>query len=164
MSTEEADAAMVFMLGKVLYCIFESTSCVTSLLAQSFPVEPDIEFPQLRHTPPPWRELILRCTIGARETVRTDGAFVQRRGDMIVPGTLTRVSGLRCTRLDTIRAAREMWLAELQEMEAFVCAKEKYARGTATESEMLCLHYLQRQCLVDVIDRMEQIKSKEPCL
>ena len=161
MSTEEADAAMVFMLGKVLYCMFESTSCVTSLLAQSFPVEPDIEFPRFRHTPLLWRELILRCTVGARETVRTDGAYIQRRGNIIVPGSHAGSAVPRCTRSDTIRAAREMWLAELQEMEAFVCAKENYARGSATESDMLCLHYLQRPCLVDVIDWMERIKSKE---
>jgi hypothetical protein len=161
MSTKEADAAMVFMLGKVLYCMFESTSCVTSLLAQSFPVEPDIEFPEFCRTPLPWRELILRCTAGARERVRKNDAYIQRHGNIIVPGNRTGTSNSSCTRLDTIEATRKMWLAELQEMEAFVRAKERYAQGIATESDMSCLHYLQRPCLSDVINCIEQIRSGE---
>lgn len=161
MDAEEADAAMVFMLGKVLYCMFESVSCVTGLIAQSYPVEPDIEFPEFRRTPLPWQELILRCTTGAREGLRKSSAYIRRYGNTIVPGNHTGSSNSDCTRLDTIRAVREMWLTDLQEMETFVCAKERYMQGTATESDMLCLHYLQRPCLSDVIDCIEQIKSRE---
>lgn len=51
----------------LLYCIFEGVSNVRISLANAWPCEPDIEFPQLRRTLISMRECIRRCTIDAPE-------------------------------------------------------------------------------------------------
>ena len=69
LSRAEQEAAQVFMLGKVLWCIFEgagSMSCCISI--ESFREAPcDILFPSFRNTPMSIRDCIRKCTAGAPE-------------------------------------------------------------------------------------------------
>ncbi|OAA68490.1 Protein kinase-like domain protein [Niveomyces insectorum RCEF 264] len=66
----EREAAMVYMLGRLLWCIFEGVSAPhRGAVWQSYPREPEVEFPHYRRTPPAVQALITRCfgDAGARE-------------------------------------------------------------------------------------------------
>ncbi|KAK0668269.1 hypothetical protein QBC41DRAFT_356741 [Cercophora samala] len=124
----EQEAAEVYMLGRVLWCIFEG-QCAPQHAAvwQSYKREPDYEFPEYRHTPPAIRDLIDGCTRGRRETL---SKLVTRVGSKMV---LRRKDGevdLKCTPLEVLDAARDWWKAEVEVAERFLATREELkARG-----------------------------------
>jgi len=70
LSEQEQEASMVYMLGRVLWCIFEGMSAPhRGAIWQSYRREPEVEFPRFYRTPPDARSLIQRCLgpDGARE-------------------------------------------------------------------------------------------------
>ncbi|GAO18777.1 uncharacterized protein UV8b_02159 [Ustilaginoidea virens] len=63
----EAEACEVYMLGRVLWCIFEARSAPQrSAVWLSYPWEPLVEFPGYTTTPEPIRLLIDACTRGRK--------------------------------------------------------------------------------------------------
>ncbi|KFA70412.1 hypothetical protein S40285_00635 [Stachybotrys chlorohalonatus IBT 40285] len=63
----EQEACEVYMLGRVLWCIFEARSAPQrAAVWQSYRWEPLKEFPEYTRTPEPMRGLIDRCTKGRR--------------------------------------------------------------------------------------------------
>lgn len=79
----EQEAAEVYMLGRVLWCVFEGQSAPhPAAVWQSYRREPDLEFPAFSsRTPPPLRDLIDRCTRGRRPTL---SGLIVRRGSKLV--------------------------------------------------------------------------------
>jgi hypothetical protein len=81
---DQREAAQVFMLGKLLWCIFEKSSSINCGIG--FDMFREQEgwhcFPEFRHTPLELRECIRSCTEGAPEW---DGKFrsIVRRGDRL---------------------------------------------------------------------------------
>ncbi|KAH7361069.1 kinase-like domain-containing protein [Rhexocercosporidium sp. MPI-PUGE-AT-0058] len=61
MSKSERDASEMYMLGRLLWCIFEGVSAPQKELWMEYLHEPDVEFPEFRRTPKQLRELILSC-------------------------------------------------------------------------------------------------------
>ena len=91
LSPQSQEKAQVYTLGLLLYCVFEGVSNVRVSLANAWPYEPDIEFPEFRRTPLLMQELIRRCTIDAPEWEHEqDGAA---RGVHKCPLGLTRLDG-----------------------------------------------------------------------
>ena len=80
-TTRECESAQVYMLGKLLWCIFESRSSINCALSPDTLREtcPEHEFPTFVQTPPNVRHLIRMCTAGAaewngtRRPIRLDG-------------------------------------------------------------------------------------------
>lgn len=71
LTPREREAAMVYMLGRVLWCIFEGVSAPhCGAVWQSYRWEPELEFPSFKATPPEAQKLILDCVgeSSARET------------------------------------------------------------------------------------------------
>jgi len=64
LSEREREAAEVYMLGRVLWCIFEGVSAPNTMLGIEYLREPDLEFPEFRRTPLGLRTLVLKCTRG----------------------------------------------------------------------------------------------------
>ncbi|KAK0747952.1 hypothetical protein B0T21DRAFT_13847 [Apiosordaria backusii] len=123
LDASEQEAAEVYMLGRVLWCIFEG-QCAPQHAAvwQSYRREPDYEFPEYRHTPHQIRELIDGCTKGRRETL---SKLVTRVGSKMV---LRRPGGevdLNCTPVEVLDAARDWWKAEVEEAERFLAKREE---------------------------------------
>lgn len=119
----EQEAAEAYMLGRVLWCIFEG-QCAPQHAAvwQSYKREPDYEFPEYRHTPLPIRDLIDGCTKGRRETL---SKLVTRVGSKMV---LRRKDGLvdvNCTPLEVLDAARDWWRVEVEVAERFLTMREE---------------------------------------
>lgn len=64
MTKSERDASELYMLGRLLWCIFEGVSAPQKELWMEYLHEPDIEFPEFERTPLELRELISSCTPG----------------------------------------------------------------------------------------------------
>lgn len=70
LSHAEQEAAEVYMLGRVIWCIFEGVSAPhRTAFWQSYRWESDLEFPNYRRTPEKMRVLIDQCTRGRRHTL-----------------------------------------------------------------------------------------------
>lgn len=112
----EKEAAQVFALGKVLFCIFESVGVVNNQIAQSSRQPSHPEFPHFVNTPSALRSLILRCTEGARE-LDSRGPGLLRDGDKLVGHCTDRTYKTELE--ETIVASRTYWLNRIQQMEEY---------------------------------------------
>ncbi|KAL2134512.1 hypothetical protein VTI74DRAFT_11623 [Chaetomium olivicolor] len=125
LDAKEQESAMVYMLARVLWCIFEG-QCAPQHAAvwQSYPREPDLEFPAFRDTPPAVRGVIEQCTRGRRDTL---ASRVVRYGNKLVVKGKEREG---CTEQEVREAAREWWREEVEEAEKWIeMREEKKSRG-----------------------------------
>jgi hypothetical protein len=74
------ETLQMYMLGRVLWCIFEGVSAPQVELWMEYLHDPDIEFPIFRRTPISLRPLILKCTQGWTQ----QSTHVKRRGNWLV--------------------------------------------------------------------------------
>jgi hypothetical protein len=117
----EQEAAEVYMLGRVLWCIFEGQSAPQhAAVWQSYKWEPDYEFPEFRRTPLPLRDLIDRCTNGRREVL---SRLITRRGSRLVLRATPH--GESSDAAEVLRVAREWWLNEVKASDAFLQMREE---------------------------------------
>ncbi|KAF2185794.1 hypothetical protein K469DRAFT_631698, partial [Zopfia rhizophila CBS 207.26] len=150
----DLETVQVFRLGLVLYCIFEGVGWPKIRISSSWTHESTTQFPQFIRTPSPLRKLILRCTAGAREH-NPDSPSLVRRGNMVYPKSMTGLNGERRGKgEDVIQVSRELWLSELEGMERFFEAKERYENDSATESDLEYLSYLRRPKLQEILDEL----------
>jgi len=118
LSSKEREAATVYMLGRVLWCIFEGLSNPEVAVWQSYPHESELEFPDYRNTPSNLRMLIDQCTKGRNvsgnqgATVRKGNSLILREGD----GTETMTA--------VQNEARRWWRKELSEAKEFLKNRE----------------------------------------
>ncbi|KAL1884292.1 hypothetical protein VTK73DRAFT_3276 [Phialemonium thermophilum] len=129
LSEVEQEAAEVYMLGRVLWCLFEGQSAPQpSAVWQSYRLEPDLEFPEYRRTPQALRALIDRCTRGRRKGL---SEHIIRRASRLVlravpPGEPQDVELIQ-------KLAREWWQAEIVWAEEFLRERDDLkARGEWT--------------------------------
>lgn len=121
----EQEAAEVYMLGRVLWCIFEGQSAPQrAAVWQSYPREPDFEFPEFVRTPTALRDLIDRCTRGRRRGL---SSLIMRRGSKLV--LRGREGGSSPD--EVVAAARAWWRNEVAVAERFLgMREEERSRGT----------------------------------
>jgi serine/threonine protein kinase len=126
LSAKEQEAATVYMLGRVLWCIFEGLSNPEVAVWQSYPHESELEFPNYRNTPLNLRMLIDQCTKGRNvsgnqgEIVRKGNSLVLREGNGT--DTMTEVQD----------KARRWWRKELSKGKEFLKNRESgQLRGEA---------------------------------
>ncbi|KAK3300020.1 uncharacterized protein B0H64DRAFT_5161 [Chaetomium fimeti] len=113
----EQEAATVYMLGRVLWCIFEGQSAPQEAAVwQSYRYEPDIEFPVFRLTPETLMSLIDRCTKGRRGTLSD---LIVRQGSRLV------LRDRESTSEEVLGVARGWWEAEIRATEAFLSEREE---------------------------------------
>jgi hypothetical protein len=124
----EQEAAEVYMLGRVLWCIFEGVSGPQKAAVwQSYPWESDIEFPQFRRTPPEMRVLIDMCTLGRRKPL---GSLITRQGSRLV---LKGVPLSQQSPKDVKNTACRFWQTELKVAEDYLAMRsDLMARGKWT--------------------------------
>ncbi|OCL13460.1 hypothetical protein AOQ84DRAFT_415049 [Glonium stellatum] len=143
----EREAAQVFMLGKLFWCIFESMASINCGIGIEIFREQDWEhrFPEFRATPMELRELIRSCTAGApewkgkhRNIVRHGTNFfsVERLGKEFPEGSAA----------ETKEAARRWWREEVRSAKRFL---ENRAKNKET---------IQRPRLVEVLEAVEKVK------
>ena len=121
LSSTEQEAAEVYMLGRLLWCIFEGESAPqNSAVWQSYQWEPDLEFPEFHRTPAKLRDLVDRCTRGRRTPL---SSLIVRRASKLVlragkPDEMQDADEVR-------RAARQWWTAEVKAAEDFLQMRER---------------------------------------
>lgn len=116
LSGSEQEATIVFMLGRVLWCIFEGQSCPEVAVFASYSFESELEFPAFRNTPSKMRELIRQCTSGREITDSWYKGGVVRKGNRLALRTGDRKEGRKAVQAEATR----WWKRELQEAETFL--------------------------------------------
>ena len=131
LTASEQASAQVYLLGVLLWCIFEGCPNLNNFVTvETLRAQPqDRAFPEFRHTPPALRDLIERCTSGAREW---KGARqpLKRVRNKIYPIGKTGENGDPAA--DTVKAqelARKWWKKEVDDAEAFVNARREEREG-----------------------------------
>ncbi|OBT46644.1 hypothetical protein VE00_01789 [Pseudogymnoascus sp. WSF 3629] len=117
MDEEEREAAMVYMLGRALWCVFEGVGMPERAVWRQGG-EGGVEFPAYTRSGERERELVDRCTSGRVEGRREQG--VVRAGGRIV---LKEGDGTESAEV-VQRAAREWWIEELERGERFLEERE----------------------------------------
>lgn len=153
LSAQEQQSAQVFMVGKLLWCIFEAlsfpNSCVT---VETFREEPsNHSFPEFRLTPAPIRAFIRQCTAGAPEwSGRLP--YVVRVGNKLFPRNMTGRRGEPEGTLEqTQEAARSWWREEIRDAERLVAARARRRSGCEEPEDARLLEFLQsRPSLAEV--------------
>ncbi|KAL2108344.1 hypothetical protein VUR80DRAFT_3946 [Thermomyces stellatus] len=135
LNRNEQEAAEVYMLGRILWTIFEGVSAPhRSAVWQSYRWESDLEFPNFRRTPARLRGLIDRCTRGRRPTLsekvaRVGSKFVLMPGseapgpDEDRPAAEEGVNGSE--EMAIHRAAKKWWKDEVAHAEAYLDRREE---------------------------------------
>ncbi|KKY38392.1 hypothetical protein UCDDA912_g01710 [Diaporthe ampelina] len=144
----EQERAEVYMLGRLLWCVFEGMSAPQrGAVWQSYRNEPDLEFPAFTRTPPELRGLIERCTAGRRPqlsglVVRMGSKLELRGGTAGGPprngsseskqaGAVDREAKILMIR----QVATDFWKAEIAWAEDFLLDRERRMRaGTWDEN------------------------------
>jgi hypothetical protein len=124
LQAEEREKAMVFMFGKLLWCIFEAQATVNSVLffgAEIFrETNPGHRFPDFRRTPKHVQEIIRKCTIGAPEWSGKKQRFVKIGNKLFPAGRSGENGEPLATSAETQGVAREMWNEQIIEAEHYV--------------------------------------------
>ncbi|KAK4449299.1 ribosomal protein S6 kinase alpha-5 [Podospora aff. communis PSN243] len=146
----EQEAAEVYMLGRVLWCIFEGQSAPQhAAVWQSYKWEPDYEFPEFRRTPLPLRDLIDRCTRGRRDVL---SRLIARRGSRLVLRATPH--GKSSDAAEVLRVAREWWVDEVKASDAFLQMREEMkGRGEWGGN------YFDRPSLREVAEALEEFRA-----
>ena len=117
----EQEACEVYMLGRVLWCIFEAKSAPQRAAAWlSYRWEPVVEFPGYTRTPEPIRDLIDRCTRGRQPGL---SKFIVREKNQLVLRTL---EGTGLSKAEQVQeTARQWWAKEIKASEEWLQQREE---------------------------------------
>ncbi|KAL7816773.1 hypothetical protein V8C44DRAFT_321509 [Trichoderma aethiopicum] len=131
LTPREQEACEVYMLGRVLWCIFESESAPQrAAVWLSYRWEPLVEFPGYTRTPPAMRDLIDRCTRGRQAGL---SRLIVRRRDKLVLREFENTG--ESTAQEVQNVAREWWANEIAASEAWLQERaEGLKRGDWNEN------------------------------
>lgn len=131
LTPKEQEACEVYMLGRVLWCIFESNSAPQrAAVWLSYRWEPLVEFPGYTRTPPAMRDLIDRCTRGRQAGL---SRLIVRRRDKLVLREFENTG--ESTAKEVQKTARDWWAKEIADSEAWLKERaEGMKRGDWNEN------------------------------
>ncbi|KAI1138636.1 hypothetical protein F5Y05DRAFT_384667 [Hypoxylon sp. FL0543] len=125
LNPSQQEMAMVYSLGLFIYAVFEGLSGPRKSISHRYPVEPDLEFPQMRIAPIEVRDIVHKCTqdgpewesSGSSWTTKRPGAQAYgllREGGYILPSKLRDGQEAMDVAVEgTVDVALEWWRAEL---------------------------------------------------
>jgi hypothetical protein len=145
----EQEAAEVYMLGRVLWCLFEGVSAPQkATIWISYRWESPLQFPAYRRTPEAIRRLIDSCTKGRRPTLDTT---VVRQGSRLV---LSGQDPSEATREAVLNAARAWWTKEVRWAEDYLDMRQ-----SQMASGQWNYNPYDRPKLREVLQQLETIKA-----
>ncbi|KAG5933052.1 hypothetical protein E4U53_001113 [Claviceps sorghi] len=147
----EQEACEVYMLGRVLWCIFEASSAPQrAAVWLSYPWEPQVEFPGYTITPEPMRQLIDACTRGRRAGL---SRLIVRRQKKLVMRALETTG--TSTPEQVQRTASDWWASEIDASVKWLRERDAGIRaGTWNEN------YYNRPTLQQVHDALEEFQAR----
>ncbi|UKZ80864.1 hypothetical protein TrVFT333_008629 [Trichoderma virens FT-333] len=151
LTPKEQEACEVYMLGRVLWCIFESNSAPQrAAVWLSYRWEPLVEFPGYTRTPPAMRDLIDRCTRGRQAGL---SRLIVRRRDKLVLREFENTG--ESTAKEVQNTARDWWAKEIADSEAWLKERaEGMKRGDWNEN------YYDRPSLREVREELEKFRKE----
>ncbi|KAJ2986528.1 hypothetical protein NUW58_g4983 [Xylaria curta] len=149
LSPEEQELAEVYMLGRLIWCIFEGVSGPQKAAVwQSYRWEPNLEFPGYNRTPPALRELIDRCTRGRRANLGS--VIVREQSHLLLRHKLREAHDA-----DQVQAAAmAYWVAELKWAEEFLGERDRLRKQGLWNN-----NYYNRPHLEEVLEALLKIQS-----
>ncbi|KAK3311859.1 hypothetical protein B0H66DRAFT_566723 [Apodospora peruviana] len=182
LSPEERDRAQVYMLGRLLWHLFEEVSTVDHCLhfevlreaceldhsQPFFPVfDEQLDESGYVLTPEPIRRLIRDCTAGAPEWQGKMSPLVYRQGRLWAAACLSEDGVRSCSpqQHESEREAQDAlcswWVDELHEAEQFILARKQHTVSVRETGKQGCTHGLlasmtSRPLLQDVMQALEQ--------
>ncbi|KAL5336519.1 hypothetical protein BJX70DRAFT_280452 [Aspergillus crustosus] len=148
------EKAVVYTLGLFMYTVFEGLSNVQRNVANQFPIEPEVEFPEYRRTPTYIQKIIEHCTgdvpdwqpVGLLSepwrVVRSNGLLYPEAQPDLEPNTRKAFDLVMDCHLN-------FWTIELARAERFL-ERPEWATGDFGRS---------RPPLRDVVDALEKAKT-----
>ena len=139
----EQEAAMVYMLGRLLWCIFEGMSAPHhGAIWQSYPREPELEFPTFQLSSPEQKALVLRCfgDAGAKEQsrfVRWKSKLYMKQG-VEAPSSTSPSPLYELVSDDLVGKARVYWKEQLEESEAWLQHRNEQLHMAAMSQNASC--------------------------
>ena len=164
LSASEQTSAQVYLLGMILWCIFEAQPSLNNFITvETFrEVESRQSFPEFKKTPTVLQALIKKCTAGAREWRGLRQPLV-RVGHKLYPrDPVTGEPKLEVGSQATQEVAREWWKQELADAEAFVEARklQKRSRDSDSHDKVGFLSFMvQRPSLEEVLDALDHVEA-----
>ncbi|KAI1428217.1 hypothetical protein F5Y12DRAFT_45341 [Xylaria sp. FL1777] len=150
LNPEEQEMAEVYMLGRLLWCIFEGVSGPQKAAVwQSYRWESNLEFPEYDRTPPELRELIDRCTRGRRPNL---GSVIVRQQSHLL---LRHRLGEDHDANQVQDAAIAHWVAELKWAEEFLSERDRLL-----EQRLWNNNYYNRPRLEEVLEALLGIEAQ----
>lgn len=149
LSPREQEAAEVYMLGRVIWCLFEGVSAPQrATIWVSYRWESSLQFPEYRKTPEAIRRLVDSCTKGRRPSLDTT---VVRQGSRLV---LSGQDPSQATREAVLDAARAWWTTEVGWAKEYLEERQRQkAAGQWNDNPF------DRPRLRDVLDQLQAIKA-----
>ena len=164
LSPRERESAMVFALGKTLWCIFEQQPTIYTDAGRGMTREAATwtddgrswRFPEFKDTPQQIQGLIEKCTAGADEWDKLRGrsvCFDFGRGIFVPVGDAGSTD--EGSQLKTQKTAQKWWKNRVDEAEAFlearVCGEDYNGIQAAANS---------RPALRDILNELEQLEVR----
>ncbi|KAF3358144.1 hypothetical protein VDGD_03167 [Verticillium dahliae] len=152
LTPREQEASEVYMLGRVLWCLFEGVSAPQkATIWVSYRWESHLQFPEYQRTPPRLRQLIDECTKGRRETLDNQ---VLRVGNKLV--LRADLEANVDTNPDVLsKVAREWWEKEVGWAEKYLADREaKKQNGTWDDNPY------DRPSIRQVLQSLESIRAE----
>ncbi|KAL2009022.1 hypothetical protein VTN00DRAFT_7216 [Thermoascus crustaceus] len=172
LTPQERESAEVFMLGKLLWCIFEGVPCIDDGLNFDTFREPYCaqRFPGFRRSPQLIRDCIRRCTAGAPEW-RGRFPAVAKCGNKLFPYGWDSSCGSdddndqvaeAVSEEDTLQAAKTWWEEELRDAERFFHAFYRHKAGEEKQpgDEEILSFLGQRPTLMHVLDVIQNVECR----
>ncbi|KAI0432119.1 hypothetical protein F5Y09DRAFT_164781 [Xylaria sp. FL1042] len=150
LNPEEQEVAEVYMLGRLLWCIFEGVSGPQKAAVwQSYRWESNLEFPEYDRTPPELRELIDRCTRGRRPNLGS--IVVRQQSHLLLRHRLKEDHDAN----EVQDAAIAHWVAELKWAEEFLSERDRLL-----EQGLWNNNYYNRPRLEEVLEALLDIQTQ----
>ena len=160
LTPREREAAQVFMLGKILWCIFEGVASPGNCIStETFREEASEKvFPEFVDAPVGMRECIRKCTAGASEWEGKRFGVV-RRGKKLYSTDKEDTRDEKAVSVEEIEeAARKWWREELHDAEEFLQARirsQSSGNGGGGKADKFAF-WRSRPSLKEVADMIEE--------
>lgn len=119
----ERESGQVYMLGLLLWCIFEGQNEVANDIFTALPYQTDQEFPQFLHTPMAMRACIRECTFGAPQWEHRWPLGTYREGTRVYSraARVGRASGEETDMAkEVFEVNQEWWKGQVRRMEEYM--------------------------------------------
>lgn len=146
----EREAATVFSLGKLLWCIFEGNSHTKNSMLEEYEHEIETEFPAFNKTPLWMRSIIEDCTRGSLDWNNDRELDIVRRGSRIYSRARSSLNETEAA-VEVMEAMKLMWEQRISHMELFLDAKTRWQRNCATNEDAAFLGFPLRPRLGEVL-------------